>query len=284
LPRHLFRLALCAIAGLFASLVAPAAAHDSASGGASAPERPEISGLRCTAEHPDGCPRGTALRIEGEHLARARTVVFLGRPGTVDDQRAAATRAEPHRLVVRVPVRARSGPVQVVSAVAGRSAPSARLEVAAPLPAAATPQVAVAPAPEAVFPVRGRHSYGTHANGFGGGRGHQGHDVFAACGTPVVAARAGEVKLAAWHGAAGNYVVIDAADGTSQAYMHLERPATLAAGDVVEAGDRIGTVGATGRASGCHLHFEYWTAPGWYAGGTPIDPLARLKRWDAADA
>jgi murein DD-endopeptidase MepM/ murein hydrolase activator NlpD len=40
-------------------------------------------------------------------------------------------------------------------------------------------------------------------------------------------------------------------------------------------------VGDTGNAWGCHLHFELWTAPGWYAGGEPFDPLPRLQRWDA---
>jgi murein DD-endopeptidase MepM/ murein hydrolase activator NlpD len=40
-------------------------------------------------------------------------------------------------------------------------------------------------------------------------------------------------------------------------------------------------VGDTGNASGCHLHFELWSAPGWYAGGEPFDPLPRLQRWDA---
>jgi murein DD-endopeptidase MepM/ murein hydrolase activator NlpD len=40
-------------------------------------------------------------------------------------------------------------------------------------------------------------------------------------------------------------------------------------------------VGETGRASGCHLHFELWTAPGWYKGGRAVDPLPTLRRWDS---
>ena len=131
------------------------------------------------------------------------------------------------------------------------------------------------------FPVAGKHSYGEFAASFGGGRGHEGHDVFAACGTPIVAARGGVVKQKTFHTAAGNYVVIDA-DGTGEdmAYMHLREPSPLQKGDRVGTGERIGLVGDTGRASGCHLHFELWTAPGWYSGGHPIDPLPFLKAWD----
>ncbi len=40
----------------------------------------------------------------------------------------------------------------------------------------------------------------------------------------------------------------------------------------------------TGRASTCHLHFELWTAPGWYEGGKPIDPLPLLKSLAKGDA
>jgi murein DD-endopeptidase MepM/ murein hydrolase activator NlpD len=137
----------------------------------------------------------------------------------------------------------------------------------------------------AVFPIRGRHELGRGAsNGFGGGRGHQGQDVFAACGTPIVAAQSGTVQMAEYHPRAGNYVVITTRTGESHAYMHLRRPASVAVDDDVQAGDEIGEVGQTGRASGCHLHFELWTAPGYYTGGHPIDPLPALKRWDGAGA
>ena len=49
----------------------------------------------------------------------------------------------------------------------------------------------------------------------------------------------------------------------------------------VRTGQPIGIVGETGDAIGCHLHFEIWAAPGWYEGGSPIDPLPYLERWDA---
>jgi len=68
----------------------------------------------------------------------------------------------------------------------------------------------------------GAHKYGTGTAAFGGGRGHQGQDVFAECGTPLVAARGGVVKFKQYHARAGYYVVIDGArTGTDYAYMHL---------------------------------------------------------------
>ena len=102
------------------------------------------------------------------------------------------------------------------------------------------------------------------------------------CGTPLVAARGGIVKLNKFESNAGNYLVIDGA-GTDldYAYMHLRERSPLKKGAVVLTGQVIGAVGQTGDATACHLHFEIWTGPGWYTGGQPIDPLASLKAWDA---
>jgi murein DD-endopeptidase MepM/ murein hydrolase activator NlpD len=132
-----------------------------------------------------------------------------------------------------------------------------------------------------VFPVRGPHYFGEAAAHFGGGRGHRGQDVFAACGTPLVAARGGTVKLRGFQSAAGHYVVIDGArTGVDYGYMHLKSEALVKEGDRVRTGQVIGYMGDTGRASACHLHFEVWTAPGWYEGGTAFDPLPWLLAWD----
>ena len=134
------------------------------------------------------------------------------------------------------------------------------------------------------FPVRGRHDYGSSAAAFGAGRGgrsHQGHDVFAKCGTPLVAARRGVVKFSGSHSRAGNYIVIDGeATGQDYVYMHLQAPALFKKGQTVRTGEVIGAVGDTGVAHGCHLHFELWSAPGWYTGGSPVDPLPALRAWD----
>lgn len=147
-------------------------------------------------------------------------------------------------------------------------------------PARATPaaELLVAPEPpERAFPVLGKVHYGDHAAKFGGGRGHDGQDVFADCGTPMVAAAAGKVIDRKFHGAAGNYVVIEVEGGRHHFYAHLRRPAAVEVGERVDAGERLGSVGQTGNAWDCHLHFEIWTAPGWYRGGHAIDPLPFLR-------
>jgi len=128
------------------------------------------------------------------------------------------------------------------------------------------------------FPLPARHSYG---DGLGAGRGHQGQDVFARCGKPIYAARGGRVQVKASHSAAGNYVVIDGRKtGRDYVYMHLERKGRPKEGSKVRTGDLIGYNSDTGRATGCHLHFELWSAPGWYEGGKPLNATKLLKRWD----
>jgi len=134
------------------------------------------------------------------------------------------------------------------------------------------------------FPVLGAHDYGGSGAVFGAGRSghtHQGHDVMAKCGVPLVAARGGRVQYSGFQSAAGNYIVIDGrGTGYDTAYMHLLAPSPLKAGMTVRTGQPIGLVGSTGSSSACHLHFEMWAAPGWYEGGSPVNPLSHLKAWD----
>lgn len=135
-----------------------------------------------------------------------------------------------------------------------------------------------------IFPVRGAHDFGGSGADFGSGRAghsHQGQDIPAACGTPLVAARGGKVKFSGYHSAAGYYLVIDG-QGTDvdYVYMHLRERAQVQVGDRVFTGQEIGAVGESGNARGCNLHFEEWAGPGWYDGGRPFDPLPDLKRWD----
>jgi murein DD-endopeptidase MepM/ murein hydrolase activator NlpD len=135
------------------------------------------------------------------------------------------------------------------------------------------------------FPVLGPHEFDLGAGRFGAprsGHTHQGQDVMAECGTPLVAARGGSVQYAGFEANAGNYVVIDG-NGTPDDFMyaHLAEPSPLHTGDSVRTGQPIGIVGDTGDATACHLHFEMWSPPGWYQGGSPFDPLPYLEKWDA---
>ncbi|MDQ3719736.1 MAG: peptidoglycan DD-metalloendopeptidase family protein [Actinomycetota bacterium] len=136
-----------------------------------------------------------------------------------------------------------------------------------------------------IFPVRGRHNFGQGGARFGAGRNersHQGQDVFAKCGTRMVAARGGRVKAKAYHRSAGYYLIVTGSrSGLDYAYMHLTEPSAFDRGDRVLTGQRIGTVGESGNARGCHLHFELWSQPGWYSGGSPFDPLPSLRAWDS---
>jgi murein DD-endopeptidase MepM/ murein hydrolase activator NlpD len=135
-----------------------------------------------------------------------------------------------------------------------------------------------------IFPARGKHDFGGAAARFGAprsGHTHQGQDIMAACGTKLVAARGGTVQYAGYQGAAGNYIVIDQkGSGEDNMYAHLSAPSPLQTGDHVRTAQYIGNVGDTGDATGCHLHFEAWSAPGWYEGGQPYDPLPLLQAWD----
>ena len=141
---------------------------------------------------------------------------------------------------------------------------------------------APAPATHAqVFPVPGPHTYG---DGFGvsrgGGRSHQGVDLFAPCGSQQVAVMNGRIVHNSFHGAAGNYVVLrNKKVKRDYVYMHLRKPG-VAKGTKVVAGQWIGSTGDTGNASGCHLHFEIWKGK-WYRGGYPLNPLPSLQAWDS---
>jgi murein DD-endopeptidase MepM/ murein hydrolase activator NlpD len=89
------------------------------------------------------------------------------------------------------------------------------------------------------------------------------------------------VRFRQYQSRAGNYLIIDGErTGIDYGYMHLRSPALVNPGDRVYTGQLIGYVGQTGDATACHLHFEMWTAPGWYDGGHPFDPLPSLMAWD----
>lgn len=83
---------------------------------------------------------------------------------------------------------------------------------------------------------------------------HSGADYSAAAGTPVRAVADGRVALAAEHFFAGQSVYLDHGDGLVSMYFHLSEIA-VEEGQEVRRGQRLGAVGASGRATGPHLHF-----------------------------
>lgn len=159
--------------------------------------------------------------------------------------------------------------------------------VARPAPAPA-PQPAPAPAPvppgDGVFPVRGTWTMPPGGE-FGNDRGshtHQGQDITAPEGSPVLSPTAGRVVKTAYQATgAGYYVVVDGTEGRSFFFAHCQKDSFgVSAGQAVSAGQPVCRVGSTGRSSGPHLHFEIWLG-GWRAGADshPIDPLPSLRAW-----
>ncbi len=253
-------LAAAAAATLVQAPAAPAA------GGVVAPGSPRVNDVICLTRCVGGrkATPGATVRVKGSALDYARTIVFRSDEGPI---RARTTDRDGSWAKAAVPVGAIDSRPFVVDFRGERSNRSPyELEV---LPPSAIP--------EEVFPVRGPHQYW---DGFGAGRGHDGVDLGSACGTTLVSALDGRVQYRGYHGAAGNYTVIDTkGSNTDLVYMHLLKPALVRPGQSVAAGQRIGSVGETGNASGCHLHFEYWVGD-WYGGGQAVDPMRYLKNWD----
>lgn len=94
---------------------------------------------------------------------------------------------------------------------------------------------------------------------------HNGLDIGAGYGSPIVAAQAGEVISAQYHWSWGNNVLIWHNETFSTRYAHMSSIA-VSAGQYVEQGQIIGYVGSTGESFGNHLHFEV------YYGGSRVDP------------
>jgi lipoprotein NlpD len=130
------------------------------------------------------------------------------------------------------------------------------------------PAVAVTPRPPVAAPAPSPPSFpsryvlrwpvqGQITSRFGrrSGRPHDGIDIGAPRGTEVTAAADGEVVFADQHGGYGNLVILRHRGGLMTIYAHHERN-LVRKGQAVRRGDPIARVGATGRASGPHLHFE----------------------------
>ena len=111
---------------------------------------------------------------------------------------------------------------------------------------------------------------GTITSDFGPrwGRMHEGLDIAAPGGTPIRAAKAGTIVLAAYTGGYGNYTCIDHGGGLSTCYAHQSGFARTSGS--VSQGTVTGYVGTTGSSTGNHLHFEV------RVNGTAVDPMGYL--------
>jgi murein DD-endopeptidase MepM/ murein hydrolase activator NlpD len=99
-------------------------------------------------------------------------------------------------------------------------------------------------------------SFGYRIDPFTGQKGfHEGIDFPAAAGTAIVAAASGKVVHAGWHPQYGKLLEIDHGSGLVSRYAHA-RDLAVGAGDLVVRGQRVASVGSTGRSTGPHLHFE----------------------------
>ena len=133
-------------------------------------------------------------------------------------------------------------------------------------PAAAAPVADIPSSSGLVWPVSGPVTSGF---GWRWGRIHEGVDIGASAGAPIVAAAGGRVVYASWMGGYGNLVVVDHGGGLATAYAHQSSFA-VTGGQSVGQGQTVGYVGCTGHCFGAHLHFEV------RVNGSPVDPLGYL--------
>jgi murein DD-endopeptidase MepM/ murein hydrolase activator NlpD len=273
------RRSLVLAAALAAAFAAPAQAQTGGSQFVAAPQQAfSVSpasiapGATLTLQYRiGGRPRRVRVRVDliPETGGRPAATLPLGRQRTGRDRTATwRPKLAPGRYTARLRA-------TTLKRRGARTSQSLALEIVAPPVTAAS----------GVFPVQGAYTLGGDDARFGAGRtghSHQGQDILAASGTPVVTPRTGFVSWRAFQkDGAGHYVVVRGDDGRDYVFMHLlDGSITVQKGQAVSAGQQLGAVGSTGRSSGPHLHFEIWP-DGWYSSkaSTPIDPLPDLLAW-----
>jgi murein DD-endopeptidase MepM/ murein hydrolase activator NlpD len=188
-------------------------------------------------------------KLTAERKTRSKEVAKLRRQRNALQKRLSSTEAE-FRKVQRQLDASRSGGA-LPAGIAGAAGPNGM-----------------------VFPVRGSYYYSNTwgASRSGGRRRHQGTDIMARHGTPVVACVSGSVSAKS-NGLGGRTIWLRGNNGWSYYYAHLQRQ--IVRSGRVKAGQVIGTVGSTGNASASapHLHFQMH----WH-GGRPTNPYPYLRR------
>lgn len=133
-------------------------------------------------------------------------------------------------------------------------------------------------APRQAFPMRAQPEYG---DGLDAGRGHEGQDLFAAAGTPLVAVADAVVVESGSDGGRGNYISIyDSTVKRTYSYFHMLGSPLARSGERVRTGEKLGELGCSGSCWGNHLHFE--VRAGRDPWGPVIDPVPVLRRLRAA--
>jgi murein DD-endopeptidase MepM/ murein hydrolase activator NlpD len=265
------------------ALILPAAAGAQTAGGSGAYggtrfyERPVIQDLQCRT----GCTRAArvsragwvsvkekgVLRIRGRNFDDVGEVLFLGGSGTGDNVGVAPQARTARTLDVKVPVEAGSGKIVLLDPAGNGSRPSrARLRILRTANSLS--------AQGFVWPLPTRGHLTGHYGEDRGSHMHSGIDLAAPTGTPIKAVAEGRVILVGPQGAYGNFTCLRHARLVT-CYAH-QSEMLVTYGQFVKQGQKIGTVGSTGRSSGPHLHFEVRQGP--EAWTTPLDPFKFLPR------
>lgn len=101
----------------------------------------------------------------------------------------------------------------------------------------------------------------TWGNARNQGRSHEGIDIMAKRGTPILSTTDGFISKITSYGAGGNSITIVGYALSQHYYAHLDRFGSYKVGDPVKKGDVLGYVGSTGNASTPHLHYSIYLSP-----------------------
>lgn len=219
-------------------------------------------------------------KLEGTALVLGQVLLLPGGRGDPIPVPAAIPAEEPVLVARRAGARARPSPTRVASA--SSEARSARRSSASASGAGGESARGARSGGRAASDCRSCSFSGAMSWPVAGGHisqryhsGHYGLDIAADYGTSVIAAAPGKVIFAGWRSNGGGYQVwISHGRNLYTTYNHMSS-VSVGSGAMVGRGQRIGRIGATGWATGPHLHFEVWRGPIW-SGGSRANPLRYL--------